>query len=335
MGPLVESGAGSQNAPNWSNFSDANSNIFSLDPNSLQLKHLLNNEGGLGEVWVGELREPSGVHQVAVKKYPSAFAQEEVEMFRRETGVLFMAATRCHNVCKVYGTTIKDDKMCIVMKLYRESMLGLMRRYPGGKLPLTEIRRYGREICKAVAELHEQSIISQDLKPPNFLIDDYDHCVVADFGISKIVQGTIGVHMPSNVQGTFNYMSPEAFDPEQFGGVTTQADSWSFACSLLEMITGVKPWSGIKMAPIVRKVMNRETPEIPPGLPPPVDHMLKSCFSFMPHQRPTFPQMFRVFRLKWTPQPSSGPSDSLSNDILRPISGLFDMFKSGDRKSVV
>eukprot|EP00961_Rhodomonas_salina_P023442 314705-Rhodomonas_salina.1 len=39
--------------------------------------------------------------------------------------------------------------------------------------------------------------------------------------------------------------------------------------------------------------------------------------------------MFRVFRLKWTPQPSSGPSDSLSNDILRPISGLFDMFKSG------
>jgi serine/threonine protein kinase len=77
-----------------------------------------------------------------------------------------------------------------------------------------------------VSELHEQSIISQDLKPPNFLIDEFDHCVVADFGISKIVQGTIGAHMPSNVQGTFNYMSPEAFDPESFGGVSTKADSW-------------------------------------------------------------------------------------------------------------
>jgi serine/threonine protein kinase len=51
--------------------------------------------------------------------------------------------------------------------------------------------------------------------------------------------------MPSNVQGTFNYMSPEAFDPEQFGGVTFSADSWSFACSLLEMLTGVKPWNGM------------------------------------------------------------------------------------------
>ena len=55
-------------------------------------------------------------------------------------------------------------------------------------------------------------------------------------------QGAIGVHMPSNVQGTFNYMAPEAFDPEAFGGVTFAADAWSFACTLTEMITGVKPW---------------------------------------------------------------------------------------------
>jgi serine/threonine protein kinase len=203
---------------------------------------------------VGELTEESGTHKVAVKRYPSAFAEEEVEMFRRETGVLFMAASRCHNVCKVYGTAVKDDKMCIVMRLYKESMLGLMRRCPGGRLPLSDVRRYGGEICKAVAELHEQNIILQDLKPPNFLIDEFDHCVVADFGISKIVQGTIGAHMPSNVQGTFNYMSPEAFDPETFGGVSFKADSWSFACSLLEMITGKMPWDGVKMAPIVRKV---------------------------------------------------------------------------------
>jgi hypothetical protein len=57
-------------------------------------------------------------------------------MFRRETGVLFMAAMRCHNVCKVYGTTFKDGKLCIVMKLYKESMMSLMKRHPNGKLPL-------------------------------------------------------------------------------------------------------------------------------------------------------------------------------------------------------
>lgn len=83
-------------------------------------------------------------------------------MFTRETAVLFMAALRCHNVCKVLTCScraqdrelttfllsgVRDDeqrcqsdfhlvlsmtcwqgKMCIVMKLYRESMLSRMRR---------------------------------------------------------------------------------------------------------------------------------------------------------------------------------------------------------------
>ena len=302
---------------------------FEIDPQCLTLQHLLTNEGGLGEVWVGELHEGGMTHKVAIKKYPSAFAEQEIEMFRRETSVLFMAATRCHNVCKVYGTSIKDSKMCIVMKLYRESMNGLMRRYPEGKLPVHEVKRYGSEICKAVAELHAQGIISQDLKPANFLIDDLDHCVVADFGISKIVHGTFGAHMPSNVQGTFNYMSPEAFDPEQFGGVTFSADSWSFACSLLEMLTGVKPWNGIKMAPIVRKVMNREIPDIPPGLPPPLDLVLRGCFKFNPMERPGFQQMLRFFQMEWTPQVREDMS--MSKDILRPITGLFDVFRTPQR----
>ena len=72
---------------------------FEIDPQCLELKHLLTNEGGLGEVWVGELREGSTIHRVAVKKYPSAFAEEEIEMFRRETSVLFMAATRLCKPC--------------------------------------------------------------------------------------------------------------------------------------------------------------------------------------------------------------------------------------------
>lgn len=60
---------------------------FEIDPQCLTLQHLLTNEGGLGEVWVGELHEGGMTHKVAVKKYPSAFAEQEIEMFRRETSV--------------------------------------------------------------------------------------------------------------------------------------------------------------------------------------------------------------------------------------------------------
>mmetsp|Transcript_42873 Transcript_42873/g.135213 ORF Transcript_42873/g.135213 Transcript_42873/m.135213 type:complete len:495 (+) Transcript_42873:772-2256(+) len=114
--------------------------------------------------------------------------------------------------------------------------------------------------------------------------------------------------MPSNVQGTFNYMSPESFDPELFGGVTFKADSWSFACSLIEMLSGVKPWDGIKMAPIVRKVLNKEIPQIPPGLPSPLENLIRGCLNFNPNSRPTFHQMFHVFKCSWEPKPVSSPA---------------------------
>ncbi|EKX49382.1 hypothetical protein GUITHDRAFT_67940, partial [Guillardia theta CCMP2712] len=211
-------------------------------------------------------------------------------MFRRETEVLFLAAMRCHNVCKVYGTTIKDGKLCIVMRLYRQSLQDLIQQQPRRSLGAKLVKKYAAEICKAVAELHEQNIVLQDLKPANILLDDLDHCVVADFGISKILQEN-SLHMPSNVQGTFNYMSPEAFDPERFCGISSKADSWSFACTLIEMISGDRPWQDVKMAKIISCVLEGAIPPLPSGLPPAIHRMLLACFSYEPSSRPTFADM--------------------------------------------
>ena len=304
---------------------------FQIDAEALVLKHpLANGEGGIGEVWVGEYRDDNGTtHDVAVKRYPSAFGPEEMKMFRRETAVLFLAAMRCHNVCKVYGTAAKEGKLCIVMKLYKESMRGLLLRSEGHKLSLDKVQGYGGDICKAIAELHEQNIILQDLKPPNILLDEYDHGVLADFGISRFVQGSNPL-MPSHVQGTFNYMSPEAFDPEQFGGITSRADSWSFACTLLEMLTGDQPWKDMKMAPICFKVMQRQTPNIPAGLPPVLEQMLCSCFSFEPANRPTFKQMYDVFRGDWAPKENGTAEHQASRRSQDPLGlgPILDAFRS-------
>ena len=44
--------------------------LFELDSDQLTLLHVLNHDEvqGLGEVWVGELAEPSGKRMVAVKR---------------------------------------------------------------------------------------------------------------------------------------------------------------------------------------------------------------------------------------------------------------------------
>ena len=82
--------------------------------------------------------------------------------------------------------------------------------------------------------------------------------------------------------------------------------------------------------------MNREIPELPAGLPPRLDHMLRRCFAFNPSDRPSFSKMYDVFRADWgaAAAPSSAslslsPPPADSAEFLRPISGLFDVLRAG------
>ena len=63
-----------------------------------------------------------------------------------------------------------------------------------------------------VEQLHRAGVVVQDIKPQNVLLDAYGSPVLADFGIADVIGRTTKV-MPTSVKGTFNYMSPEAFEP--------------------------------------------------------------------------------------------------------------------------
>jgi len=84
-----------------------------------------------------------------------------------------------------------------------------------------------------------------------------------------------------------SYMSPEAFDPEMFGGVGPATDVWSLGCCLVEMASGVPPWDGLRHQEISRTVCDkRETPSLPDGLPAAAIALLSSCFKYEPAARP-------------------------------------------------
>ncbi len=186
------------------------------------------------------------------------------------------------------------------MKRYQQNLCSKLQSKPGRRLTMEEVQKYGKQICIAVAELHAQNIVVADLKPQNILIDEYDNCVVADFGISTILSHGMEHRMSDGLHGTFNYMSPEAFDPETFGGVTTQTDAWSFACCIVEMVSGKRPWDNTSMSAICYKIATaRESPTVPASLPRLVRDTLIACFSYDRIDRPSFPEIYRVFEKPW------------------------------------
>lgn len=81
----------------------------------------------------------------------------------------------------------------------------------GRRLPLPLAVKYGADIAKGLVELHRLGIMCADLKPDNVLIDEgLGDAVVADFGISSVVTGSLGMRKHSrssgNVRGTPHYM---------------------------------------------------------------------------------------------------------------------------------
>ncbi len=91
--------------------------------------------------------------------------------------------------------------------------------------------------------LHKNNIIHRDLKPENILIakkpDGSYVPKIADFGISKIMDGDKTVATNTVVGGTFTYSSPE----QLVGGeIRKNADLWSYGVLVCKMFTGRTPF---------------------------------------------------------------------------------------------
>jgi len=221
----------------------------------------------VGAVWKAVDTE-SG--QTVVLKIPSTSAESDLvffERFRREEA---LGQRLDHqNIVKVLRPRAKSREY-IAMELAPGRTLRALLE-PGRAWETGRALDLVRQLCEAVAYLHERGVVHRDLKPENIVVDEQGGIKIIDLGIAldrsarRITWGRL-----SHRVGTPDYMAPE-----QIAGRRGDArsDVYAIATILFELLTGHLPFVADGALAMMHAKAHEEgkrpsyfRPDIDPGL---------------------------------------------------------------------
>ncbi|XP_015643897.1 protein KINASE OF THE OUTER CHLOROPLAST MEMBRANE 1 isoform X2 [Oryza sativa Japonica Group] len=292
-----------------------------IDPSVLTLQHRIG-RGPFGDVWIAthhqRTEDHDRYHEVAVKML-HPIREDQLQAFSVRFDEIFSKCQGLSNVCFLHGISTQNGRICIAMKFYEGSIGDKMARLKGGRIPLSDVLRYGADLARGIIDLHSRGILILNLKPCNFLLDEHDHAVLGDFGIPSLLFG-LSLPNPDLIQrlGTPNYMAPEQWQPSIRGPISYETDSWGFAWSILEMLSGIQPWRGKSPDEVYQLVvLKKEKPIFPYNLPPAIENVLSGCFEYDFRDRPQMTDILDAFERMVSPALPSRTNWSFFKDKLQ------------------
>ncbi|KAG9027701.1 hypothetical protein FS837_004190, partial [Tulasnella sp. UAMH 9824] len=157
-----------------------------------------------------------------------------------------------------------------------------------------------RDSTDGLAYLHRQkpAILHGDLKKGNVLINTERRALLADFGLSKILEeAPSGLTTSKGLKGTLRYFSPEIIK-EMDTGHPLASDIWAWACLVLEVLTDTIPYAEKKAEHLVMlALVNDELPADIESLPIPIPDLkflLAKCWAIQPSERPSASFCLRI-----------------------------------------
>lgn len=229
--------------------------------------------GGFGVVY--RAVQPSVNRDVAVKIILPRFANHPTFIRRFEAEAHLVARLEHPHIVPLYDYWRQPGAAYLIMRLLRGG--SLVDRLADGPLSLVDAWRVIQQVGQALAAAHARSVVHQDIKPANVLLDEIGNGYLADFGIAKNLTFAEG----GNLAETGNLISSPAYiAPEQIRDepLRPSADIYSFGLLLFEMFTGHAAFQEPTLVSLLQQHLNAPLPRLrdtAPGLPVALDDVLQ------------------------------------------------------------
>lgn len=250
-------------------------------------------EGGMAAVY--KAYQANVDRYVAVKVLPRYFASDPdyVSRFQQEARVL--ARLQHPHILPVHDYGQADGYTYIVMPFVQSGTLESLLE--GRPLPLARMQMIIQQVGDALDYAHSKGVIHRDIKPSNILLDSRGNCLLTDFGIAKIVEGTSQITRTGGIIGTPAYMSPEQIEGKPLDG---RSDIYSLGVVLYQMATGRPPFQAETPPAIMVKHLHDPLPPprtFNPELPFAMESVILKALAKAPDDRfPTGQAMVQAMR---------------------------------------
>jgi serine/threonine protein kinase len=241
--------------------------------------------GAMGVVFQAE--DPHLRRLVALKVMrPSLAASPEFHRrFLREARLA--AAIEHEHIVTVYQVGEDRGVPYLAMQLLRGQTLEERLVKAGGRRPLPEVLRIGREIAEGLAAAHARGLIHRDIKPANVWLEEGRGRVrIVDFGLARSSEPDAQFTQAGAVIGTPAYMAPEQASGS---AVDARCDLFSLGSVLYRSATGTAPFGERDTLAILNALATR-TPlpphRIVPSLPRMFSGLVMRLLAKDPDDRP-------------------------------------------------
>lgn len=225
--------------------------------------------------------------------------EDALDWKRVRQEVQMMAALRPHpSIIQFIEAFETPTQMHVVMEFVKgENLCDHLRRTNATTLRLSEPEARGifRQLCAAVASLHDQHVIHRDLKLENVLVDRRGRAKLIDFGFSQFDYSGSSSSSGSdavakNFCGTPSYMAPEVVTSASYDGKSV--DVWSLGVLLYVLLCGRFPFQGQSFHQLHRSVLQVSASSsikgwsFPGGLSKDVQNLIRTVLVVDPKKRP-------------------------------------------------
>ncbi len=234
--------------------------------------------GGMGVVYRAEdqvLRRA-----VAYKFLPRELGRSGIKEQDLLTEARNAARLSHPNIVQVYDAGRSEDGYFIVMELVEGETFDKLLE--SRKLSLRGAIQVARQVCAALAHAHERNIVHRDLKPSNLMWAPDNRVKLADFGLARVFEASIGA-VVTRPAGTPFYVAPEQIRGDPVG---PQADLYSLGCVLFELVCNRGPFAGGSSIYHHLNTRPDDPREIRERLPEELSALILQCLAKEPAQRP-------------------------------------------------